>query len=425
MKRVLPNGDRSARASIASGSKTREARLRRAGPDGLPGGGPAGGAKPLPRALKARPQPLPRRIVVLGAGGFIGSHLVPLLAARAETERVDAVDLTLDKLAPGLPHVRRVQARIDEPGLLEDLTTGADVVVSLTALCNPALYNTRPLDVIDANYTDLIPLVKLCAARGTWLVHFSTCEVYGRVALDVRGRPMARMSEDETALFLGPIHRERWTYAAAKQLLERVIWAHGLHGGLRHTIVRPFNVIGPRMDFIPGVDGEGVPRVLASFMHALMAGSDLPLVDRGRQRRSFVDVGEFVEGVARILDRPEACQGQILNLGNPRNDVSIRALARALAAAFRAQRPDAPAVRLRNVTAEEMYGPGYDDSEVRIPSVAKAERLLGWRPRVPLADMLPGIVADYLARYESRVGAAPPLKMKVSAMAAAGGGGAR
>ena len=357
--------------------------------------------------------------MVLGAGGFIGSHLVPALSARAEIEEVVAVDLTLDKLALGLPHVRRVQARIDEPGLLDDLTARADVVVSLTALCNPALYNTRPLDVIDANYTDLVPLVKLCAARGTWLVHFSTCEVYGRIALDGRGRRMARMSEDETAMFLGPLHRERWTYAAAKQLLERVIWAHGVHAGLRHTIVRPFNVIGARMDFIPGVDGLGIPRVLASFMHALMSGADLLLVDRGRQRRSFVDIGEFVGGVLAILDRPEACEGQVLNLGNPRNDVTIRGLARAVAAAFRAERPHTPAARLRSVSAEALYGPGYDDSVVRIPSVAKAERLLGWRPRVSLAEMLPGIVADYLERYEARLGPPAPLA------AAAGARGGR
>jgi UDP-apiose/xylose synthase len=342
------------------------------------------------------------RIAVLGAGGFIGSHLVPRLAARAGTY-VDAVDVNLDKLEPGLPRVRRIQASIGQAGLLDDLTARADVVVSLTALCNPALYNTRPLDVIDANYTDLVPLVKLCAARRKWLVHFSTCEVYGRMALDGRGRPMRRMSEDETALFLGPIHRERWSYAAAKQLLERVIWAHGRHEGLKHTIVRPFNVIGPRMDFIPGVDGEGIPRVLASFMHALMTGADLELVAGGRQRRSFVDVGEFVDAVVRIVDRPEACQGEIVNLGNARNDVTIRQLARALAAAFRALRPRAPAPRLRTVSAEAFYGAGYDDSEIRIPSTVKVERLLGWRPRIGLPQMLPGIVEDYLLRYESRV----------------------
>jgi UDP-apiose/xylose synthase len=240
----------------------------------------------------------------------------------------------------------------------------------------------------------------LCAARRRWLIHFSTCEVYGRTALDGAGRPTARMDEDATAMFLGPIHRERWTYAAAKQLLERVIWAYGRHEGLPFTIVRPFNVIGPRMDFIPGVDGEGIPRVLASFMHALLSGADLLLVDGGRQRRSFVDVGEFVEAVARILERPEACKGQILNLGNATNDVTIRQLARAVASAFHTLRPEAPVPRLRSVPAETFYGVGYDDAVRRLPNVDKAARLLDWRAELTLAQMLPGIVADYLARYE-------------------------
>ena len=79
---------------------------------------------------------------------------------------------TLDKLDAGFPAVRRIEADIAKPGLLEDLVAGAEVVVSLTALCNPALYNTRPLDVIDASFSDLLPVVKLCAARSRWLVHF-------------------------------------------------------------------------------------------------------------------------------------------------------------------------------------------------------------------------------------------------------------
>jgi UDP-apiose/xylose synthase len=354
----------------------------------------------------ASPKAGPLRIAVLGAGGFIGSHLVPRLASRLGAT-VDAVDVTFDKLAAGLPGVTRVRASITDPGLLDQIVGRADVVISLTALCNPALYNTRPLDVIDASYTDLVPLVRLCAQRGRWLVHLSTCEVYGRRALTANGRPARRMDEERSALCLGPIQRERWTYAAAKQLLERVIWAYGQHQGLPFTIVRPFNVIGPRMDFIPGVDGEGIPRVLAAFMHALLAGQDLVLVDGGRQRRSFLCVDEFVDAILRILERPKTCQGQVLNLGNDRNDISIRELARALLAAFRAQRPEAPLPRLRRQSAAEFYGPGYDDSSARIPSMTKARRLLDWRPRITLEEMLPPIVADYLARYQSCFAAQP------------------
>lgn len=364
------------------------------------------------RALRDKP----RRIAILGAGGFVGSHLVPRLAAGGETE-ILAVDRNLDKLADGLPGVRRLKGDIGQPGLLDEIARGADVVVSLTAICNPALYNTRPLDVIDASFTDLVPLVKLCAARGRWLIHFSTCEVYGRMALDAAGRPMRAMVEDDTALFLGPVARERWTYAAAKQLLERVIWAHGRHGGLPFTIVRPFNVIGPRMDFIPGIDGQGIPRVLACFLNALMRGMPLQLVDGGRQRRSFLDVGELVEAVGLILDRADVCQGAILNLGNPRNDVTIRALGRGLADAYRAHRPEAPPPRFERTDADSFYGEGYDDTAVRVPSIAKATRLLGWRPRRRLAEMLPEIVADYVARYAESIAAGESLQQPLVAAA--------
>lgn len=346
------------------------------------------------------------RIAVLGAGGFLGSHLVPALVARTAWD-IDAVDVTFAKLgtAPGTApeaaappeRVRRIQARLDQPGLLEEVTAGCEVVVSLTAICNPAVYNVDPLAVIDASYTDLVPLVKLCAARGRRLVHFSTCEVYGRLALDGEGRPTERMNEASTAMFLGPVERERWSYACAKQLLERVIFAHGAHAGLDFTIIRPFNVIGPRMDWLPDVDGEGVPRVLASFMGALLRNQPLPLVDGGHQRRCFVSADDFTDGVLRVLERPQACRGQILNLGNPDNDVTIRALAELMRQAY--ARTGAPVPGVREVTADELYGPGYDDSRARVPDIDKARRLLDWRPTTSLAAMLPAIVDDYVSRY--------------------------
>jgi UDP-apiose/xylose synthase len=340
----------------------------------------------------------PGKILVLGAGGFIGSHLVPALLDRFEAQ-IDAVDLDFHKLERESPRLSRHSASIDSPGLLERLVPEADLVLSLTALCNPALYNTSPLAVIDSNYTDLVPLVKLCAKLEKRLIHFSTCEVYGRLGLDLAGHETHEMSEDTSGLFLGPVARERWSYACAKQLLERVIWAHGAHRGLEFTIVRPFNVIGARMDFLPGVDGEGVPRVLACFMSALLNGEELCLVDGGHQRRSFVAIDEFVNGVIGIIVRRAACRGQIVNLGNPSNDVAIRELGAALADVFARRVPSAPRARFREVTAEAFYGAGYDDSERRIPDIRKATALLDWRPVRRLAEMLPEIVDDYVTRY--------------------------
>jgi UDP-apiose/xylose synthase len=348
------------------------------------------------------------RIAVLGAGGFIGSHLVPGLLERFDCA-IDAVDVDFDKLTCTDPRVRRIRARVEQPGLADEITSRSTLVLSLTALCNPALYSTVPLDVIDANFTHLLPLVEACAARKVRLIHFSTAEVYGRRALDADGHAMAEMNEDSSSLVLGPISKERWSYACAKQLLERVIWAHGQHEGLPFTLIRPFNTIGPRMDYLPGVDGEGTPRVLACFMNRLLRGQPLQLVDGGAQRRAFMAVSDMVEAICRVVERGKACDGQIINLGNPHNNVSIAELGRELGACFADLVPAAPRVRFESVTAQDFYGPGYDDSHERVPDIRKARRLLGWEPRETLSRMLPGIVSDYVARYAGAIDTANAL----------------
>ena len=351
------------------------------------------------------------RIAVLGAGGFLGSHLVPGLLERFDCE-IDAVDVDFEKLACSDPRVRRIQARVEEPGLVREITAQARVVLSLTALCNPAQYSTIPLQVIDANFTHLIPLVEACAAQRVRLIHFSTAEVYGLRALDAAGETMQEMQEDSSSLVLGPIHRERWTYACAKQLLERVIWAHGQHGQLPFTIIRPFNTIGPRMDYLPGIDGEGTPRVLACFMAQLLRGEPLQLVDGGSQKRAFMAASDMVEAVCRVVERKAACNGQILNLGNPHNNLSIAELAEQLAGAFSRLVPEAPAPRFQAVPAAEFYGEGYDDTGERIPDIRKARALLGWEPQVSLSDMLPAIVRDYVDRYAPRIAAERPAHLR-------------
>jgi UDP-apiose/xylose synthase len=347
------------------------------------------------------------RIGVLGAGGFLGSHIVPALVERFGCH-IDALDVDLRKLECLDARVNRIEGRVEDPRLVEAITARCSTVISLTALCNPAQYSTIPLEVIDASFTHLLPLVQRCAERRVWLVHFSTAEVYGRGAVDEQGSPTERMNEDESCFLLGPVERERWTYACAKQLLERVIWAHGKHGQLPFTIIRPFNTVGPRMDYLPGIDGEGTPRVLACFMNALLRGEALPLVNGGEQRRAFMDVSDMVEAVTRVLERPQRSKGEIFNLGNPDNDVSIAMLGELMAESFAQLYPERAPARFEVVPAEAVYGAGYDDTTQRIPDVSKAMRLLNWKPQKALGDLLPSIVADYCERYADRVAAARP-----------------
>ena len=118
-------------------------------------------------------------------------------------------------------------------------------------------------------------------------------------------------------------------------------------------------------------------------------------------------VSDMVEAVCRIVERRRACDGQIFNLGNPNNDVSIAELGQLMAKTFAALVPGAPVARFEHVSAEAFYGAGYDDTAERIPDMRKARRLLGWQPSQSLASMLPGIVRDYVERYRDSVTALP------------------
>ena len=284
------------------------------------------------------------------------------------------------------------------------------LVVSLTALCNPALYNTQPLEVIDASYTDLVPLVKLCAARGA----------LADPLLDLRGvrparrstatgRPTRAMNEDETALFLGPV-AARALELRARQAAARAgdLGPRRARAGSTFTIVRPFNVIGPRMDFMPGVDGEGIPRVLAS--------SCTRSARRSRCRWSTADGSGARSSTWASSWTPSCACSSAPRRARARSSTSAtRATTSASASsagrwrdAYRALRAGrAGAARCETVTAEAFYGAGLRRLRGAHPRHRQGARACSaGEPRARLEEMLPGIVADYLARYEGRCGRA-------------------
>jgi UDP-apiose/xylose synthase len=354
-----------------------------------------------------------KRVLVIGCGGFIGSHLIEQISSRYSWP-ISGWDIDLTKLTD-LEAVRRATmfqgdyARPENQAKLREDIDSADVVINLAAICTPAQYNTNPLKVIKSNFIDAYKLIDMCADQGKWLVHFSTSEVYGRtissyVEGDNYSNPaLYELNEDTTPLVMGPVVRQRWTYACAKQLLERYVYAHHHENKLPFTIVRPLNFFGPRMDFIPGADGEGVPRVLACFMEALMKRRPLKLVDGGRARRTILAIEDAIEAVIAILCQPQNAVGHAFNLGNPSNEVSIAELAESMRSLFSVisgtKLDDLPPIV--NVTATDFYGNGYEDCDRRMPSIEKAKRLLGWSPRVNLEETLRRSITYYWRRYGS------------------------
>jgi UDP-apiose/xylose synthase len=178
---------------------------------------------------------------------------------------------------------------------------------------------------------------------------------------------------------MGPTTKQRWIYASGKQYLERIIHAHGLLGEIEYTIVRPFNFVGPRFDYLVEAETIGGPRVFAHFMSALITGGPMYLVDGGEQRRSFTHIVDASEAFTFMLDSPEAVN-QIYNIGNPDTDTSIRELASYMASLYEDLTGRRPENELIEISGEDFYGVGYEDMDRVPPDISKL-RALGWEPK--------------------------------------------
>jgi UDP-apiose/xylose synthase len=345
-------------------------------------------------------------LCILGCGGFIGSHLLDRLLPLPGV-KVIGIDTASQKIRKHLHHPSLTFFKMDiqDKARVRECIQQCDTVISLAALCTPSLYNTVPLRVIEHNYSIPQEVVAMCSAMKKRLVQFSTCEVYGRTieshSKNVAENKVAPFVEDQTPLVMGPIGAQRWTYACAKQLLERAIFAHHFEFGLDYTIIRPFNFIGPRMDFIPGIDGEGIPRVAACFMEALLRGRPLKLVDGGVSRRCFTYIGDAIDAVMAIIDNPDKAGGHIFNIGNPSNETTIQALAVRMKEIYETLARPQKTAEIVSTTAEEFYGKGYEDCDRRIPDITKAEELLGFRPKIGLEEALTKTIAGFIEEYSS------------------------
>jgi nucleoside-diphosphate-sugar epimerase len=196
--------------------------------------------------------------------------------------------------------------------------------------------------------------------------------------------PDPEFEEDSSPLVYGPINKPRWIYSTSKQLLDRVIWALGPAQGLRFTLFRPFNWYGPHLDDVDAPK-EGSSRVLTQFLHNILYGVPIKLVDGGSQRRCFTFIEDGIDALMKILVNEGGCaDGQIFNIGNPKGDLSIKQLADRLVKAvgtYPKFRRHAKKAEIVVVTANEYYGKGYQDITTRVPSIRKAKEILGWRPK--------------------------------------------
>jgi len=341
------------------------------------------------------------KLLILGVNGFIGSHLVRRAIADTEWE-IYGMDLASDRLGPLVndPRVHFIEGDISiNREWIEYHVRKCDVCLPLVAIATPASYIRDPLAVFELDFEQNLRIVRQCARYGTRVIFPSTSEVYGMC-------PDPIFNEETSPLVYGPIHKQRWIYACAKQMMDRVIWAMGRDRSLQFTLIRPFNWIGSGLDSL-STPKEGSSRVVTQFLGHLLRGEPINLVDGGRQRRCFTHVDDGLDCLFDILQNVDGrCDGRIFNIGNPNNDHSIRELAEMMIEVlgeFPALAHLAEQAELRDVQAKAYYGPDYQDVGYRVPDITSAREILGWGPKIDLREALHRTISAYVQNRQIAV----------------------
>jgi UDP-4-amino-4-deoxy-L-arabinose formyltransferase/UDP-glucuronic acid dehydrogenase (UDP-4-keto-hexauronic acid decarboxylating) len=337
------------------------------------------------------------RVLILGVNGFIGNALTERLLEAGNFE-IHGMDLNADAIARFVDHPDFYFHEGDisiSRDWIEYHVKKCDVILPLVAIATPIEYTRNPLRVFELDFEENLRIVRYCVKYNKRVIFPSTSEVYGMCEDDA-------FDEDKSPLILGPISKQRWIYSCSKQLLDRVIWAYGKSAGLRFTLFRPFNWLGPRLDSLDSAR-IGSSRAITQLILNLVEGTPIQLVDGGAQKRCFTDVSEGIECLYRLIDnRAGNCDGEIVNIGNPDNEASILELAEILLEEFDKHplRDQFPAFSgMHAIESQRYYGDGYQDVKHRRPSIKNAKRLIDWEPRIMLRESVKETLDFFLRDY--------------------------
>jgi len=302
--------------------------------------------------------PWPKRVLVTGGAGFIGSHLCErLLEAGSEVLVFDNL-LTgrMDNIAHLLGHPRFSYDHYDVtnylyvPGTLE-------AILHFASPASPADFERLPIQILKVGSLGTHKALGLAKAKRARFLLASTSECYGDP--EVNPQPETYWGN------VNPIGI-RGVYDEAKRFAEAMTMAYHRHHGVDVRIVRIFNTFGPRMQIR---DGRAIP----NFFYQAIRGEPITVYGDGSQTRSFCFVDDLVEGILRLL----RCNyvGPV-NVGNP-NEMSLLDMAKTI-------------LGLTDSKSDLVYRPlPADDPKVRRPDITLARRVLdGWEPKVPVPEGL-------------------------------------
>jgi len=316
------------------------------------------------------------KILITGGAGFVGSHLADrLIKGGHEITVIDDLSTGRYSNVEHLEDQKGFRLIIDtvlNQQLMEELIRETDRVYHMASAVGVRLIMEQPVKTIETIFHGTDVVLKFCSRYRKRVLIPSTSEVYGK------GASIPFAEEDD--LLTGATDKHRWAYACAKTLDEFLALAHWKETRLPVVVVRLFNTVGPRQT---GQYGMVVPR----FVHAALKNEPIPVYGDGTQARCFGHVSDVVEALSKMLETP-ACFGQVINIGND-EEVSIMGLA------DRAITLTGSSSEVKFVPYEEAYGEGFEDMRRRVPSLEKANRLIGYKPTRTLDNIINDVAGEY------------------------------
>jgi dTDP-glucose 4,6-dehydratase len=307
------------------------------------------------------------RVLITGGAGFLGSHLCERFLARGD--EVVAMDNLITGALENIEHLfgqkgfrfvhHDVTDYIHVPGAL-------DAVLHFASPASPIDYARLPIQTLKVGSLGTHKALGLAKEKRARFLLASTSETYGD--------PLVHPQPESYFGNVDPIS-PRGVYDEAKRFAEAITMAYHRHHAVDTRIVRIFNTYGPRNRIDDG-------RVVPTFIAQALRGEPMTIFGDGQQTRSFCYVSDLVDGIVRLL---ESDYVRPVNIGNP-VEMTIRAFAELIQ-------------KLTGAKAEIVYRPLPEgDPKVRQPDITLARRLLGWEPKVDVADGLRTTVEYFRGR---------------------------
>lgn len=309
-----------------------------------------------------------KTVLVTGAAGFLGSHMVDRLLAEG-FEVVGLDNLMTGDLSNLQAAGRDKHFHLEIGDVRESLGVYSETIVNLACPASPNHYQSDPHATLTTSVLGVLNLVEHAKSRKCRVVHSSTSEVYGD--------PLEHPQKETYWGHVNPIGT-RACYDEGKRVAETMLFDAQRTHSVDARVVRIFNTYGPRMAFNDG-------RVVSNFIIQALTGKPLTIFGNGSQTRSFCYVSDLIEGLFRAATSPTF--DSPTNLGNPQ-EFTVRELATMVVE-----------VAGGTIKTEEATLPP-DDPKRRCPDITKARRTLGFEPKVPLHEGIKLTCDDFRGRLK-------------------------